>query len=526
MRWSTGVLALLTGLVIAAGVGATATPSVPRVPRFGVFQQPLVVSSSAAAPWDAVTVSVQLVSPSGKKFDVGGFYVSRNRWMFRFAPSELGVWHWNAAATGAAPPSRRTGRFDVVKSSSPGFVRPNRGNLGRWIFTNGSPYYAIGLNDCTGAEGKRAALWGLDGGFRQGPGHSPGRLVGSSSYMKAYSSAGFNLFRWGPDNCSFALYDKIDPAGNVYSQAGMAATDVLFQTLRRYGFRIEMVLFGSSPPFAASGDPSQLAAVDRYVRYVVDRYGAYVDFWQLDNEAKTSDAWITQVGSYLERIDPYHHLLGTSWERPQLPVVQFGSDHWYQTESPQESDTITWSHLRGESSLPFGKPTLVDEQGNTGINWDATSALRLRLRSWTAFFAEGTLVFWNTSFIKNCCPNGTSSVYIGPEERGFVRVLQTYTRGFDPQAKIEAAQTAPAGAVRAYALRGPRSYGLYLVSAGPRTQPTSGVTATVNPAQAGTATWVDPSTGRILGRAKVRGGQQTLQVPAFTTDIALKIAPA
>src|SRR6185437_1284208 len=77
MRWSAPVLALLTGLVITAGVGATAAPSVPRVPRFGVFQQPLVVSSSAAAPWDTVTVSVRLVSPTGKTFDVGGFYVSR-----------------------------------------------------------------------------------------------------------------------------------------------------------------------------------------------------------------------------------------------------------------------------------------------------------------------------------------------------------------------------------------------------------------------------------------------------------------
>jgi hypothetical protein len=34
---------------------------------------------------------------------------------------------------------------------------------------------------------------------------------------------------------------------------------------------------------------------------------------------------------------------------------------------------------------------------------------------------------------------------------------------------------------------------------------------------------MDPSTGKILSRARVRAGRQTLAVPAFTTDIALKI---
>jgi hypothetical protein len=259
------------------------------------------------------------------------------------------------------------------------------------------------------------------------------------------------------------------------------------------------------------------------VKYVVDRFGAYVDFWELANEASPSDAWLTQVGGYLERIDPYHHPVGTSWSRPQLGVMQFGSDHWYQDESAADADAVAWTRLRNEPSLSLGKPTLVDEQGNTGQNWDPTSALRMRLRAWTAFFAKGTLVFWNTSFIKNCCPNGTSSIYLGPEERRYIRSLQRYTKGFDLRAAIASANTAPGGAARAYALRGPRTYGMYVVAAGDRTRPTTGVTATVDPVRPGTATWMDPSTGKILSRARVRAGRQTLAVPAFTTDIALKI---
>jgi len=44
-----------------------------------------------------------------------------------------------------------------------------------------------------------------------------------------------------------------------------------------------------------------------------------------------------------------------------------------------------------------GKPVIVGEQGNAGMNWDPRSAVRMRIRAWTALFREIGLVFWNTS---------------------------------------------------------------------------------------------------------------------------------
>jgi hypothetical protein len=341
--------------------------------------------------------------------------------------------------------------------------------------------------------------------------------------MRAYSTADVNLFRWGPDNCSFPLYDKIDPAGNVYSVRYGDDADQLFRTLRRYGFRIEMVIFGFKPPFAENPSPDQIAAVQRYARYVVDRYGAYVDYWELMNEARASDDWLTQVATALERADPYHHPVGTSWSKPELRALQFGSDHWYQTEDVRDSDAVAWAHLRGEAARRFHKPTLVDEQGNRGANWDPTSAVRVRLRLWTAFFAEASLVFWNASFAKDEVSPRTASVYLGSQERGYIKILQSYTNAFDPRAAVVPARASPGSAVRAYALRGPRQYGLYLVATGDRSAPTRGVQVQVDPARAGTATWLDPGSGRVLARTKVAPGTHTLAVPPFTVDVALKI---
>jgi len=45
----------------------------------------------------------------------------------------------------------------------------------------------------------------------------------------------------------------------------------------------------------------------------------------------------------------------------------------------------------------------------------------------------------------------------------------------------------------------------------------------VVPAYAGRAVWTNPATGRTLASHSEKAGRQTFAVPAFTTDIALKI---
>jgi hypothetical protein len=58
------------------------------------------------------------------------------------------------------------------------------------------------------------------------------------------------------------------------------------------------------------------------------------------------------------------------------------------------------------------------------------------------------------------------------------------------------------------------------------TQPVRGARVTVDPLVGGIATWIDPATGQVLGTKRVATGPQTLTVPPFTIDAALKISPA
>ena len=340
------------------------------------------------------------------------------------------------------------------------------------------------------------------------------------SYLASYSAAGVNLFRWSVDNCAFGLQKSIQPSGNVYLADNGVYGDQLVAKLRQHGFRTYMVLF-NAPPFASNPSPAQLDAIKRYVKYVVDRYGASVDFWELMNESTVSDGWYASVIPYLRSVDPYRHPISTSDERPNIAGIEIDSPHWYERESEFLSDQDTWNRFQGWKAS--GKPVVVGEQGNQVQNWDARSGVRLRLRSWTAFFAEGTLIFWNSSFAKDYFNASAANVYLGPEERGYLKVLQDFTRGFDSRAAIAVLAVNDVARVRGYALSGPAMYAAYLHAYTDHMNPTAGISVTVTPQAAGLATWTEPSSGRVLATQQLSAGRQTLVVPSFTTDIALKI---
>jgi len=487
-----------------------------KVPRYGVFERTFRWSSADYSnPWEQVQLTMTLTSPAGERTVIGGFYSGGNEWKARFAPARLGHWLWTATLADGQRSQRFKGAFTVVPGRSHGFVRRSPYNRSRWVFSDGSPYYPLGIGDCVGDEDNQSSNspfidWGLDG-----------RLVTAESYLNAYQAAGVNLFRWSLGNCAFSLYRTIAPGGNIYLTREGAWGDQLVRTLRRHGFRVYMTIFAFSPPFAQQPSAAELEAVKRYVNYVVNRYGAFVDFWELMNEATASTAWYTTVGGYLRSVDPYKHPISTSVEQPGLPVIDISSPHWYQTESEFDSDRITWD-LLNQWKQP-GKPVIVGEQGNAGHNWDPTSALRMRLRAWTAFFGEGALIFWNTSNTKNYRA-GSGNIYLGPEERGYLRVLQSFTRGFDPRARIASVELSPSASIRGYALSGPRQYAAYLHAFGDHQTATNGASLTINILRRGIATWISPATGKVLGRTVLgRPGAWTLRVPSFVTDVALKV---
>jgi uncharacterized protein (TIGR03437 family) len=508
----------------------TVTIEQSEVPKYRVAELTIAYTGPAYAnPWEGPQIVATFTSPANHQIQVGGFYYSGNLWKVRLAPDEPGTWSWSLEWRDGMSTQQSTGLFRCVESSEPkehGFVRAHPTNPFRFVFEDGALYPAIGLTDClrdTNANGTPLDDFGLDGGFRPPGDHSTGHLTDMETYLNAYGAAGFNLFRWSVDNCAFGLWDSIDPAGNRYREAEGKFGDSLVTALRAHGLRVFMTIFHTPVFSAESNDTAKMAAVMRYVKYVVDRYGAYVDFWELMNENPSAqnpvdEQWYRMVTDYLKTVDPYAHLVSTNFPRPDLNGININSIHWYEKEDESDSDIATRRQIL---PLKQAERTIVfTEQGNTGQNWDAGSALRMRIRSWTAFFSEGSLIFWNTSGFKDFISGEAANIYLGPEERGYISVLQDFASRVG--ADVQPVSLMPARAIiRGYGLMSSNMLLGYFHH--PEHQLSAGSTLSVEIPRDGTAYWIDPASGSTVRVDHLSNGRHILEMPPVQVDLALRI---
>lgn len=517
--------ALLVG--VAAGPSGAATRaaagmSVAQVPLNGVFEQSLSWDSTHYSnPWEQATVGARLTSPTNKTYYIGGYYYAPSTWKIKFAPNELGTWKWTALLKDSKTQGTRSGTFNVVASSEHGFLRQSKLDRFRWQFADGTPYNPIGIGDCVLDRDKSGSPFDNDMGL-DGIALVPTR-VSLDKYLDTYGAAGMNIFRWSVDNCSFKLWETIAAGGNKYLTREGGWGDTFATKLHAHGFRVYMTMFNKPQLTDAATNPASMAALKRYVKYVVDRYGAQVDVWELFNEGYApNDTYLTTLASYIRQIDPYKHPISTSWQRPDLAPIDVTSPHLYQTDDELAADTTIPKYVNVFKRS--GKPVVYGEVGNNGTNWDLSSALRMRLHVWTAFFSESTLIFWNQSQNRTYLNRSAANIYIGPEERGYIKALQGWTAKADPTATPVAVTVSDRAHVRGYGLQSSKSFSAYLVNYTTHSSATQGVSIQVNMPRNAIATWTNSSDGSTLARVSVAAGKRMLAVPSFTTDVVLRVS--
>ncbi|MBI4658617.1 MAG: DUF5060 domain-containing protein [Verrucomicrobia bacterium] len=566
----------------AIGAGAappprlSATQNARAVPLYEVFELTFHHDQRYANPFFDVSIDVSFTSPTGKKIRVGGFHYGsstgpnikarstqtprgarkqleyafdkQDLWKARLAPCEFGRWTYTYVFANAQKETAQgQGEFECVRARvhKPGFVRPNPENPYRWIFDDGTPYFPIGLQECIGdgdGIGSALAAMSMEGPFRMdrtgrpepppgatfkpGPGNNP---QNADVYFRNHARAGFNLFRFSQKNCSFELYRDLD---QYLVQEGVM-TDELIRHARKYGMRVFYGLFGYQPVFNDRPDNAEeMAKVKRFIKYSVDRWGAYVDFWEFLNEQKADAKWYEIMAPYLRSIDPYQHPITTSWERPELPGIEINAPHWYagiRNTLGSDQETAT----RAAAWKKFGKPVIVGEQGNhatkeqlqtPGIGgvWDIESAVRMRIRNWTALFNEIAFIFWNTSYAKD---GHYMNIWLGPEERQYVHAMQDFARSLDNDVKILPVAVSDPSRVRAYALASSSKAGVYVHHFSDHEAPVTNLAVTLDVPKPAAGYWYLPENAAILARFEARAGRQTFAAPPFAIDLALLITP-
>ncbi len=545
---------------------ATVAHSTDSVPRYSIFELSLKHNGVYNNNFLDVTLDAVFTSPSGMQHRVKGFFYEGDLWKVRYRPNEVGGWTYTYVLVGKGGFRKEGGAdFYSTPSNAEGPVRHHPENPHRWIFTNGKPYFPVGLNDCFYFQDNQLRNIGFDGEERR----DNGRRISVEDYFSVYGQAGFNLLRFSQKNCSYVLYDDLDH----YRKDESIATDKLLSLARKHGFRVMFGFFGfhgkhrqgnrlqrvlkriihktqriihktlgmgarwfqGVEAIMAPNDHETIAKEKRFINYAVARWGVYVDFWELLNERKASDEWTTQMADYVRSVDPERKPISTSWRKPYLPAIDINSPHWYESESELDSD------LRVQRAAAkwkrAGKPVIVGEQGNSGMNWDPRSGLRMRIRTWTTLFQEISFVFWNTSWSKagvhygRYSPGRVSNIYLGPEERGYIRTLQNFSSRLDSGVRMTSVEVSSPELVRAYGLVSSSVAAAYLHHFKDHTTAVSDQWITIDlPGVAHSTTkllgeWIEPSTGNVLARAQLTPGRQKLDVPPFTVDLALLVTP-
>lgn len=356
-------------------------------------------------PFDSsqVTLDASIATPSGKTLSVPGFLyrpferlfedgreslkpTGAAEWRIRFCPTEAGIHVMTLKG------KDRTGevrgepvKLNIKSSNNPGFVRISTKDRRFFAFDNGQPYFPVGANVC----------WSYASGTRD-----------YDTWFPAYAKAGCNYARlWlSPHWSTFAL----ERSGKTSDGLGMGQYDLgnawridyVMDLAQRQGLYLMLCIdsynilrvkdaypqWDETPHNAVHGGPLKEStefwtspAMNKLyrdkLRYLVARYGASVNVlsWEFWNEVDitsnwpeaNSRAWHERMGRALRAMDPYQHLITTSFAHSpgfesidRLPEIDYVQTHHY--NSPDIVLTIEREQKR---KAAYGKPHYIGEIG-------------------------------------------------------------------------------------------------------------------------------------------------------------------
>lgn len=285
-------------------------------------------------------------------------------------------------------------------------------------------------------------------------------------------------------------------------------------------------------------------------RYAVARWGSStsVAVWEYFNEIDPgvpTDRFYTEVGEYLDRIDPYRHPRTTSTWAPsprnsRHPRLEIAQEHFYyrpvdrkRYRDEVEAAVARVRDLRQGAPL---KPILLGEIGVANDRWQPTEEMKTSRSleefhnlQWSSALAggSGTALYWWWDRFDRC----QGYPRYRPLSRYLADIPWTTARLQPTSARVSPGQ------VRVVGLQGRDQVYLWLFNPQAsweemvvqRRQPrtVSGAQVTVAGLDAGTyrVQWWDTRTGEIIREERVRGTAESLplRVPDFDRDLACKV---
>ena len=414
------------------------------VAQYEKFELSVDLDATFSNPYDydEIVVRADFTGPDGATFAVDGFYMvdfelnttsglinleNEGTFKIRFAPTIPGTWTYTVHVTDRSGTAiSDPASFDCISSSKKGFVRSNLTNY--LNFDNGEQYIPVGENMAwqnanayqdytkwlTGLRDNGGnfirlwqAHWGLGIEWKNG--------WSGFSGLRRYKEVNMAYQDWLFDHCAdneIYIMLCIQHHGQVSSQVNPNWIDSPYNIING-GTCLNTWDFFT--------DETARAHTRNRLRYIVARWGyaRSIMAWELFNEVGWTDNypqhqtkvadWHAEMAAYLKSIDPYQHLVTTSfagededpmvWAGPDIDITQ---THYYLNTSNLQKALVNGitSYLED-----FGKPTLTGEFGLGGSSELANTdpdGIHIHNAMWATLFGGGLgtgMSWWWDSYI-------------------------------------------------------------------------------------------------------------------------------
>ena len=413
------------------------TPSSASVRQYERLELRVDIGATYDNPFDPddVRLDALITAPSGRRLVVPGFFAVDHRrevvektelmipqpecgWRVRFTPREVGRYRWELRLRDRSGEiSGGEGSLECTGGDLRGFVRVSKIDPHYLAFDNGKGFFAIGHN---------LPIY-----------HTTGQL--GDEAMRKFAAAGENFNRWWMSSSGFGI-EWTDRLG-WYRQDVAARIDESLELADELGLYYMMCMdthqdfrksgWERNPFNVKNGGPCKTPrdwftgekAREYYrkrLRYTVARWGysPNVLCWEFGNEmegwADSPDEvklpWHKEMAAYLRSIDPFEHLITTSfwsktgpeqyWELDDIDIVQ---THCYTNDDSNTAEAVRGYCLHQWER--FSKPHIF---GEFGIRSHSSTADKdpkgwaLHNSMWaglTSFVAGGPMPWWHESYI-------------------------------------------------------------------------------------------------------------------------------
>ncbi len=458
------------------------------------------------------------------KIKLNGFYYDHNTWKIRFSAPSPGQYKYQINIKSPFTIKKHSGiiQFDVGKEE---IIGTQQGLL---LINNKTVFFPLGIQGAF-------ADWNYNGNMMDTMSNSATdkpvsdanefSYLNIDDYLDLYQTeAKINIFRYGVDHWTMPLWHSIDPKNIILSTNGGKFGDTLIEKLKNKDIKIIMTIFGFYPPYRSYeeiSDKNNQQALKFYLDYVIARYSAHIDLWELSNEAEAHELWYEFVINYLKENDPYHHPISTNWETESAKDLDFLSVHWY---NPDITDPGHLANQMGYLNQKYNnqeKAVLVSEFGFKNVSYFANSAESMRVLSWLGSFQNMGLIFWTqgqNGIYKNL---DNANIYLGPTERVYLRNLQEFLpKNLAIPVEKEMLVIAELH-TQAYLLKNQDYILAYLLKLDESQEKNAWLNLNLN--NKAKLEWIEPKTGKILEKGTLEKGEQSIHIPNFDLDLAMKI---